>query len=192
MTVTCGIFDDGTIKRRYLNPDYTDALERGELRGLVNYNMLENPTYTRALGIDAKFAKEHRHIASVHEASAVQLPHLPKSFKIAPLEEAERRASKKKDEQDAERESSNDNSSSTTGRPLSLNRRSIAVEPVGDEESQGTRSRGDSRVASQRLGHAFGFEDEPRQRSSSGAGPGPTGGRASIARTFQISPEEFD
>jgi hypothetical protein len=30
-TVTCGIFDDGTIKRRYLNPDYTDAVEQGEV-----------------------------------------------------------------------------------------------------------------------------------------------------------------
>ena len=85
-TVTCGIFDDGTIKRRYLNPDLTDALEQGELRGLTNYNILQNPTYARALGVDAKFAQAHRHVASVHEASAVNLPTLPKSFTVTPLE----------------------------------------------------------------------------------------------------------
>ena len=72
--LTCGVFDDGAIKRRYLNPDYSDALAHGHIRGLPNYNILENPTYMRALGIDVSFAKEHRHVASVHEASAVDLP----------------------------------------------------------------------------------------------------------------------
>jgi len=72
--LTCGIFDDGAIKRRYLNPDYSDALHNGQIRGLPNYNILENPAYMRALGIDVGFAKEHRHVASVHEASAVDLP----------------------------------------------------------------------------------------------------------------------
>ena len=66
----------GSIKRRYLNTNYSDALARGQIRGLVNYNILENPSYARALGIDVQFAKEHRHIASVHEASAVDLPNL--------------------------------------------------------------------------------------------------------------------
>jgi hypothetical protein len=74
--VTCGIFDDGTIKRRYLNPNYHEALQSGLLRGLTNYNMLENPTYARALGIGAEFAKKHKHIASVHRHEAVDLPDL--------------------------------------------------------------------------------------------------------------------
>ena len=75
-TLTCGVFDDGAVKRRYLNPDYSKALGHGQIRGLPNYNILENPSYARALGIDGQFAREHRHVASVHEASAVELPNL--------------------------------------------------------------------------------------------------------------------
>jgi hypothetical protein len=67
-----------------------------QLRGLVNYNILENPTYSRALGVDAKFAKLHRHVASVHEAAAVDLPQLPKSFKVKALEEVKAEEIEKK------------------------------------------------------------------------------------------------
>jgi hypothetical protein len=63
--ITCGVFDDGTIKRRFLNPNYSDALAHGEIRGLPNYNILENPSYARALGIDAQFAREHKHVSAL-------------------------------------------------------------------------------------------------------------------------------
>lgn len=209
VTVTCGIFDDGTIKRRYLNPDYTEAVEGGELRGLVTYNMLENPTYARALGIDARFAREHRHIASVHEASAVELPTLPKSFKIAPLEvTSSKRESKKRDKDrgdslDSGRSKDNDDDSASTGgaRPLSINRRSVVdqVNAQGGDMEGGTRSRGNS-TASARLANAFRVEEEAPRRPSGGATPskprtdstasaGPD--RRSLARAFNVTRDDF-
>jgi len=201
VTVTCGIFDDGTIKRRYLNPDYTDAVEQGELRGLVNYNMLENPTYARALGIDAKFAKEHRHVASVHEASAVELPRLPKSFKIAPLEEAQKRESRKKEDQERadslDSGNPNDDDSGSTGRPISLNRRSLVEHVNAQTEDVTGRPRGNSR-ASTTLANAFRVEQEEsrpragsRPRSTSVASSGGVD-HAGLAKAFNVTRNDLD
>lgn len=151
--VTCGIFDDGVIKRRYLNPDYTDAVEDGLLRGLVNYNILENPTYSRALGIDAKFAREHRHVASVHEASAVDLPVLPNSFKVIPAAQlqAEEDAAKRNSIDQRRRNNSQAEEKEDNQERPNSNRYSARV--AADSDGGEGRDRGDSRA--QQIDRAF-------------------------------------
>ncbi|KAH9259587.1 hypothetical protein BASA81_002009 [Batrachochytrium salamandrivorans] len=196
--VTCGIFDDGVIKRRYLNPDYTDAVEGGQLRGLVNYNILENPTYSRALGIDAKFAQEHRHVASVHEASAVDLPVLPNSFKVIPAAQlqAEEDAAKRNSLDQRRRNSLAEEKEDSQERPNS-NRHSARV--AADSDGGDGRDRGDSRA--QQIDRAFfrgsvrleeappaqggGGEDvNSRQRARTASVAGAGRDRMSLGRVF--------
>jgi len=52
-------------RRRYLNPNFTDARINGEIRGLDTYNILRNPVYARSFGINDEFSEQHRHITSV-------------------------------------------------------------------------------------------------------------------------------
>lgn len=133
VTLTCGIFDDGTIKRRYLNPDFSEAMDSGDLKGLVTYNMLENPYYGRLLGIDSNFARQHKHIASVHEASAVNLPTMPGSFRIVPLSQVENQEGKKKHKSSTTRGGGVDDDSDNPEEPK---RRSYKPPPVVDEQQQ--------------------------------------------------------
>jgi hypothetical protein len=46
---------------------YTRARERGLIKGLASYNILQNPKYQEAFSIDAKFASEHKHVTSIRK-----------------------------------------------------------------------------------------------------------------------------
>ena len=48
----------------------------GEIRGLDNYNILQNPIYARSFGINDAFAGQHRHVGSVRLLSKDQVPEL--------------------------------------------------------------------------------------------------------------------
>jgi len=49
---------------------YTRAKERGLIKGLATYNILQNPKYQEAFNIDAKFASTHKHVTSIRKLGA--------------------------------------------------------------------------------------------------------------------------
>lgn len=61
-------------KKRYLNPNFTDARVRGELRGLDTYNILRNPIYARSFQTNDAFANNHRHVGSIRKAKSPITP----------------------------------------------------------------------------------------------------------------------
>ncbi len=79
-SVTCGLFDDGMVNVRYLNPPLQEVRETGNLQGLQTYNILGNPRYARAFAIDESFAETHSHVASVHDLPSMHIPKLPGSL----------------------------------------------------------------------------------------------------------------
>jgi len=52
---------------------YTRAKERGLIKGLNDYNILQNPNYRDAFGVDAKFAAHHRHVTSIRKLKATSI-----------------------------------------------------------------------------------------------------------------------
>ena len=45
--------------------DYSNACDRGIIKGIPSYNILENPCYQEHFAIDRQFARMHQHVASV-------------------------------------------------------------------------------------------------------------------------------
>ena len=45
--------------------DYSVACDRGIIKGIPSYNILENPCYQEHFAIDRQFARMHQHVASV-------------------------------------------------------------------------------------------------------------------------------
>jgi len=71
--VTCG---SGTTTDQLMSVmnsvdvTYTRAKERGLIKGLNNYNILQNPNYREAFGVDEKFAAHHSHVSSIRKLKA--------------------------------------------------------------------------------------------------------------------------
>uniref|UniRef100_A0A7S2EH26 Uncharacterized protein n=1 Tax=Trieres chinensis TaxID=1514140 RepID=A0A7S2EH26_TRICV len=45
--------------------NYTSARQRGVIKGIATYNILQNPKYQEAFGISAEFAQNHKHVSSI-------------------------------------------------------------------------------------------------------------------------------
>jgi len=64
-----------TVKKanNVLDVTYSQALARGLLKGLVSYNILENPVYREAFAVSESFAKKYKHVDDVNRL-VVQRP----------------------------------------------------------------------------------------------------------------------
>lgn len=70
--LTCITCRSGVVaKKRLLSQmntvqvDYSSAKQRGIIKGLASYNMLQNPKYQEAFAISAEFANAHSHLNSI-------------------------------------------------------------------------------------------------------------------------------
>lgn len=66
--VTCGGGTDTDKLLSVMNSvrsGYTQALDRGLIKGLATYNVLQNPKYREAFAITDQFALHHRHVNSL-------------------------------------------------------------------------------------------------------------------------------
>ena len=71
--ITCGRGDTTDTLMGVTNQyktTYTSARRRHIIKGLNNYNVLENPKYQKAFGVTADFAKKHKHVKSIRKLNA--------------------------------------------------------------------------------------------------------------------------
>ena len=52
-------------KLNCIDVSYPRAVERGLIKGLHSYNILQNPRYKQAFAISDRFAELHRHVESI-------------------------------------------------------------------------------------------------------------------------------
>jgi len=52
---------------------YTRAKQRGLIKGLNNYNILQNPNYAKAFGVDESYGRNHKHVSSIRKLKADDL-----------------------------------------------------------------------------------------------------------------------